>query len=333
MPPSRPGRPSPAAQPTPRPRLFPLSGSKQGPERHAEAAPACEQLPLVPAPSPLFSKSLPSSKCRARWPRKHRHFHRLSSLVRRERETEARGGSPACPGSQRQEVWEGRPLRPSEGALCPSCKGRTPAPSCGTRACPHLLTIPPGPWLDRTLRRRSEGPKGGRWAARHSVVSRKPFYSSGSGIQQTPSLGLSGPWGPSDVGLPSWGSLFLLSASYHQDCLWGGVACPIQVEGLRALRILDAIWCPLFPVQPGANPSPPSTPHFGYGRVSAGGQQRGPAVTQAPGALALSLLSPSPWEGVESFLSPAGRHIEIASRLWGGLTTWTLDLKVGSLCL
>lgn len=203
-------------------------------------------------------------------------------------------------------------------------------------ACPHLLTIPPGPWLDRTLRRRSEGPKGGRRAARHSVVSRKPFYSSGSGIQQTPSLGLSGPWGPSDVGLPSWGSLFLLSASYHQDCLWGGVACPIQVEGLRALRILDATWCPLFPVQPGANPSPPSppsAPHFGYGRVSAGGQQRGPAVTQAPGALALSLLSPSPWEGVESFLSPAGRHIEIASRLWGGLTTWTLDLKVGSLCL
>lgn len=128
------------------------------------------------------------------------------------------------------------------------------------------------------------------------------------------------------------GSLFLLSASSHQDCLWGEVACPIQVEGLRALRILDATWCPLFPVQPGANPSPPSppsAPHFGYGRVSAGGQQRGPAVTQAPGALALSLLSPSPWEGVESFLSPAGRHIEIASRLWGGLTTWTLDLKVG----
>lgn len=125
-----------------RPRLFPSSGSKQGPERHAEAAPACEQLPLVPAPSPLFSKSLPSSKCRARWPRKHRHFHRLSSLVRRERETEARGGSPACPGSQRQEVWEGRPLRRRREPCAPAAKA---GPRLPPAAPEPVLTYSPSP--------------------------------------------------------------------------------------------------------------------------------------------------------------------------------------------
>lgn len=72
------------------------------------------------------------------------------------------------------------------------------------------------------------------------------LFISGSGIQQRPTLGLSGLWVPSDLSLPSCGSLFLLFPLFHR--IDSGKGFPPQTG--RELKSPEHPRCRLVPPSP-----------------------------------------------------------------------------------
>lgn len=62
--------------------------------------------------------------------------------------------------------------------------------------CSHLPTIPPDPWLHLTRWGRSQRLEGGGWAARQSVVSRKPCLWQAQASTGDQPLGCHGHGGP-----------------------------------------------------------------------------------------------------------------------------------------